>query len=454
MITKNLLYILQIENYSLGAFLKFSYSHFNWCNLEKRSKIVWTFKAKLIYILAGFLSLAVITASYAIFGYIGLISTIIIIPFIPLIISLALIIWLPLDFYLKNRLIDKARKIISERKNNLIVIGITGSYGKTSVKEILAAILKEKLKVVVPDKNINTDTGIADFIVKNKGSISQSDVFIVEMGAFKQGEIKKICDIVYPDYGILTGITDAHLEKFGSLENIIKTKFELSELTKNFIALNFDDENIKSNYEKFKIKDFTGVSSVEVENVKILENFSGIEFKFKGVEFHTKLLALHNVSLILLCIEIAKKMGMSLAEISKGVEKINYTQHRLEPIYNKQTNIWVIDDSYNGNFKGVKSGIEVLERTVGRKVILTPGLVELGEKSREVHNKIGQLYEESKVDLILLIKNKATKYIIEKLKIKKYKIYNSTIEAHNDLVNVLKSGDTIIFQNDLPDNYF
>ena len=120
------------------------------------------------------------------------------------------------------------------------------------------------------------------------------------------------------------------------------------------------------------------------------------------------------------------------------------------------TKVWVIDDSYNGNYAGIVSGIEVLKRALGRKIVLTPGLVELGEKSAEIHEKIGRLYAESDIDLVLLIKSPNSGYITKGLKEKgfeNYKVYESSQVAHADLSNVVKSGDTIIFQNDLPDNY-
>jgi UDP-N-acetylmuramoyl-tripeptide--D-alanyl-D-alanine ligase len=276
------------------------------------------------------------------------------------------------------------------------------------------------------------------------------------MGAYKKGEIKKLCDLVEPDYAILTGINESHLERFGSLENIISAKFELPQEAKKTVVLNFDDENILKNYARFKLKEFIGTSKSEAKNVRILDNYSGLEFELEGAMFRTKLLAQHNIALILLASRVAQKLGMTTIEISHGVGKIEYVPHRLEPIYNEMTKVWVIDDSYNGNFDGIASGLEVLKRAAGRRIVLTPGLVELGEKSVEVHEKIGQLYAQSGIDLILLIKSPNSGYItkgLEEKGFKNYRVYSSSQEAHADLSNVVKSGDTIIFQNDLPDNY-
>ena len=192
--------------------------------------------------------------------------------------------------------------------------------------------------------------------------------------------------------------------------------------------------------------------------MKILDDFGGIDFEIDGVAFHTKLLALHNISLIILCVEVARKLGMALPEIARGVAKINHVSHRLEPIYNTRNDVWVLDDSYNGNPDGIISGIEVLKRAKGRKIVLTPGLVENWEK-RPKRSTIASAgcTPENKIDLVLLIKSKSTDYIIEGLRslgFTDYKVYNSTQEAHASLPQIIKKGDTIIFQNDLPDNYF
>lgn len=454
MILKNLIYILQSEGYYFKRFLKFVYAHPAWWKLENRQKIVWTKKARSIWVISLLLSWIMIGLSLVTFSIPGLLAIPFVILLLPVIVGISLVAIMPLDLILKQRKIETATKIISA--SNAKVIGITGSYGKTSTKEILATILEQKFQVIKTPENINTDLGIAEFIIKNKNEFKNSVIFIVEMGAYKMGEIAKICKMVPPSYSILTGINEAHLERFGSLENIINGKFELPRSTTGLALLNFDDENINKNYSKFNLKNYAGISKKDAGHVKIRENFKGLEFEWAGRKFETSLLAEHNITLILLCARIAKELSMSLDNICKGVKKIQPIMHRLQPIYNSNSGIMIIDDSYNGNFNGIKSGIDVLTRATGRKVVLTPGLVELGSEMQSAHIKIGQLYANS-VDLVLLIENKMTHYIIDELKKNKvtnYKVYKNTQEAHNDLKNVLKRGDTIIFQNDLTDNYF
>lgn len=458
MILRDLIYILQAGNYEIKKFLRFAYTHWRWWELEKRRRIDWTMKARAIYFLALWLYIFIIIGGLAIFSKtIWLLIVIIATLALPLIISVSLIIFLPLDFFLKRIIISKANGILREYRGRLTVIGIAGSYGKTSAKEILFSILSEKFRVIKLDKNINTDIGIAGAIIEKKNELAAKDIFIVEMGAYRLGEIKNICDLVSPDYSILTGINEAHLEKFGSLDNTIKAKFELPEATKNISILNFDDKNVAGNYKKFKIKAARGAMKKMAVGIKVLENFQGLEFIYEGVKFKTKLLAEHNISLIMLCLEAAKILGMTAEEAARGLNKMGYIPHRLELIRNAGSDIWIIDDSYNGNFEGFKSGIEVLKRAAGRKIVLTPGLVEQGERKAEIHKKIGGMYARERLNLVLLIKNEVSGYIKEGMGaegFKNYKIYNSTAEAHNDLKNILRPGDTIVFQNDWPDNYF
>jgi len=454
MIIRNLIYILQSENYYLSRFLKFTYSHLSWWRLEKRQKINWTAKARLIYALTLLIVFLIIAIFFLAYGLYGISIVFVLFPALPIIISVSLWIIKPANYILKQRIIRKAANILN--RNKIIVIGITGSYGKTSAKEILHSILKEKYKTIKTPDNINTDIGIAEFILKNCAKLSEADVFIVEMGAYKEGEIKNICNMVNPQHSILTGINESHLERFGSLEKIIKGKFELPEKTRKLSVLNLDDKNIRNNYSKFHIENYIKVSEKEARNIRVRDNFNGLSFDIGDMEVETSLLAKHNITLILLCVEIARKLGMQPEEIKTGIAKIKPISHRLEPIFNPSTNIMVIDDSYNGNFNGILSGIDVLRRAKGKKIVLTPGLVELGSRTKIIHNKIGSIYAKE-VDLVLLIKNDRMKYVIEGMEnnnFKNYKTYKDTREAHNDLKNILKSGDAIIFQNDLTDNYF
>lgn len=455
MIIRNLIYILQGESYSLRRFLFFVYNNYYWWKLEQRQKIDWTIKVKLIYVSNLVFLCLLIIFLFSTLSFWSLILWPIIYVLLPIIISILYLIIAPLDYLLKSLLIRRARKALKSH-SKLRVIGITGSYGKTSVKEILFTILSSKFKVIETPDNINTDLGIAKFIINNGVGLAQADFFIVEMGAYHRGDIAKICDLATPDYSILTGINESHLERFGNLENTIFAKFELVEHTNKLSVLNFNDENIRNNYHRFKINEVIGLDNAVASNIELLPNFSGLSFVFNGQNFTTKLLAKHNIDLIILALTLAQRLGVDNDEALRAVSELNYVKHRLQPIFNNFSQVLVIDDSYNGNFQGFISGLEVLSRANGRKLIITPGLVELANKTEIRHREIANLYIKYKIDLVLLIKNSSTKFIIDEFQKKafnNYRVYINSQEAHNSLKDILKAGDTIIFQNDWPDNY-
>ena len=460
MILTNLIYIYQLEYYDKKRFLAFVYKNFNWFKLKKRNSLVWTIRTKLIFALSHIFFISLLLAN---FFYIGknpiyiLVSIIFLIIIYPFLIIFADFTITPLVHYKKNKITAKAKEIVllSKKDNGLITIGITGSYGKTSMKNILTSLLEQKYKIFTFPGNINTDIGVAQYIIDNKKDLQNSQIVIAEMGAFTTGDIENLCEIVNPDYSITTSISQVHLERFKTLENIIKTKFELATNTRKIAFLNTCNNIISKNLNKL---------STDAKIVKIchtpkekhyLENFGGISFKYNSQTFTTNLIADYALNYIVIALNVSKLLNLSKKEVERGLKNIKFTPHRLEVLKNKDLNRIVIDDSYNGNYDGFCAGIDTIKRASGRKITLTPGIVELGEKSREIHTKLAQKYAKD-LDLVLLIKTKGTDVIVEKFKeigYNNYKVYKNTKQAHDDLINILKNGDTIIFQNDITDNY-
>lgn len=461
MILKNLIYIYQLENYNKKRFLFFVYRNLNWFKLSKRGKLNFTIRANLLFLITSGI---VFLVAGLVFWLSNLIITIVFLLFLfiilPFIVICSDIIISPLVLFQKNRIIKQAKKIVLQNKERgLITIGITGSFGKTSMRNVLISVLSEKYKIFTFTGNINTDIGVAQYIVNKKDEIANSEILISEMGAYKIGDIKKLCQFIFPDYSVTTAIGESHLDRFGSFENIVSAKFELANLTKLKIFLNICDENVKK-YADNKINTKTEIVKVcgkkEIQNFKILDNFKGITFNYNDEEFQTKLIASYVVDFAIIAFKIADELSLSMQEMKDGLKKLDFIPHRLEIIQNKELNRIIINDGYNGNYAGFLEGLNVLSRAKGRKIVLTPGIVELGkEKSKEIHFKLAEKYSKF-VDLVLLVKNPDTDFIVEKFKeigYNKFKVYKITKEAHNDLVNILKNGDTIIFQNDITDNY-
>ena len=348
---------------------------------------------------------------------------------------------------------------------NLKVVGITGSYGKTSSKNILNDILNIKFISRPTPKNLNTEYGL--MITINNCLDKFDDVFIAEMGAYKRGEIKTLCDMVHPKYGILTRIGLAHLETFGSPENIIKTKFELIEsLPDDGVAvLNMDDPKQVSYKIKSKCKKiWIGIDSKDADVVACDINcdYKGSKFNviFKGDKtkypFETKLLGNHNIYNILAGIALGKEFGISIKELEQGVRKVKPVESRLE--LRNYGYMYQINDAYNSNPIGAKMALDVLNMMPGTKVVVTPGMTELGEKEDELNHIFGTQIA-SVADYVILVGEKKTRPIFEGINESGYNkdklfIVNSVYDAYN-LLQTLKTKDEIyaLFENDLPDSY-
>lgn len=350
--------------------------------------------------------------------------------------------------------------------NNLKVVGITGSYGKTSTKFITSTILKEKYKVQDTPSSYNTPMGLSRVI--NEELTDDKEIFVAEMGAYVKGEIKEVADLVQPDIGIITSIGPAHLESFGSIDNIIKTKYEIIEaLDKDGIAIfNYDDENLKTIADETKLKKyyygFNDVEKLDVYAKDISVNSRGSEFvlviKATGeIKCKTKMLGRHNIGNILAGCTVGHILGLTLEEIATGLSKIEPVEHRLN-IIDPGTGVIIIDDGFNSNPSGAKAALEVLnEFKTGRKFVVTPGMIELGELEFEENKKFGKLMGEV-ADFVFLVGKKRTLPIFEGLKetnISMDNVYpvDSLDEATQIFGKLLQSGDVILFENDLPDNY-
>ena len=345
---------------------------------------------------------------------------------------------------------------------SLKVIGITGSYGKTSSKNILNDILNIKYNSMPTPKNFNTPFGL--MITINNYLDKFTDVFIAEMGACQAGDIKELCDLVHPKYGIITKIGVAHLATFGSRENIQKTKFELIEsLPSDGVGiLNGDDDwqrsyKIKNNC---KIK-WIGIDSEDVDvratNITLSPKGTTFDCYFKGddkpYKFETQLLGYNNVYNILASIALGKEFGMTIEQLKAGVAKVKAVEHRLE--LKRNGDITIIDDAYNSNPTGAKMALDVLKMMPGKHIVVTPGMIELGDEEYQKNKEFGAQIAES-TDEVILVGVEKTKPILEGLKEKGYD--ESKIHVINDvlkafpLIQTLKEKETyVLLENDLPD---
>ena len=361
------------------------------------------------------------------------------------------------------------RKAKSKLKSmtNLKVVGVTGSYGKTSSKNILNDILNIKFNSLATPKSLNTFNGLM-ITVNNKLS-KFDDVFIAEMGAYVKGEINGLCKLVNPKYGIITSIGTAHLETFGSEKNIIDGKMELIEYlpSDGVGVLNKDD--VKQREYKIKNKKhckilWVGIDSDDVDvkgsNIRCSHKGTTFEVEFNGngkkYTFETKLLGVHNVYNILSSLALGYEFGISIKELQQAVKKVSPIEHRLE--IKRLGNFYQIDDAYNSNPIGAKSALDVLSMMDGTKVVVTPGMVELGEKEEALNKEFGRQISEV-ADKVILIGENRTKPIKAGLKEKKFNddniyVLNDVRDAYILLEKFKEDKDLYaLFENDLPDTY-
>ncbi len=465
-------YLLQLEEYNLKRFNAVVQMSAGKTPTHLRKQIIWTPKLIGVFALAHFYRLLFALGIalfffpltglfFAVVVFIGFMYISALLFFLPL--TLALYTISPVDTLVKKSLINSAKKKL-ESYQDLKIIGIAGSFGKTTMKEVLATVLAEKFIVLKTPKNINTPLGISRQITTELNH--NTEIYIVEMGEYYPGDVATICAITPPHVAVVTGINEAHLEKMGTIENTVKTIFEIVENSKpdSTVILNGDSPLVVKNYKQFvgnrKVLFFSKQNPTVTFHTDTLSISFEITQKGKDpIRVQTKILGEYIVGDILAAFEIGQLLGMTLAEMSRGMARIQPVEHRLQPIYNASTDVLVIDDSYNGNPDGVQEAIKVLSYFKRRRrVFITPGLVETAEKNREIHYTIGK--ELSAVaDKVILIKNSATPYISEGLLengFKKEDIiwFESAKEAHSRLGEIIKPKDVVLFQNDWPDNYF
>ena len=369
----------------------------------------------------------------------------------------------PIEYSIRKKYINQAKEILNNMPN-LIVIGVTGSYGKTSVKNFLTKILERKYEVLTTAKNYNTTMGVVKTIREKLKPIHK--IFICEMGATKPGDIKEICNIVKPKIGIITAVGPQHLESFKNIENIIKTKFELVDNVKKnngMVFLNYNNEYLaKQEIEQKHITYGTNNSKLNYNAFNITSSSDGSTFYLfdknlnKEVQFKTKIIGVHNVINIAGAIAVGNYLGISLEESVMQVKKLKSVEHRLQLIYSKNFNI--IDDSYNSNPVSSKSALDTLSQFEGTKIIVTPGLIELGDNEEKYNFELGK-YATDVCDYIFLVNSIPTKYIFQGISSTNYNkervfFVNRPKEAMEQILNLnINDKVTILLENDLPDNY-
>ena len=379
----------------------------------------------------------------------------------PFLILLVNLINKPIEQGIDRYYINDAARILGDMPD-LKVIGVTGSYGKTSVKYFLSTLLSGQYNVLHTPGNYNTTLGVVRTVREQMKPYHE--IFICEMGAREVGDIKEICDLVHPDYGIITSIGPQHLQSFHTIENIIGTKFELADAVPSDgkVFLNYDNEYIRAHKTDKNVVSYgTAGDGLTFKAYDIIVSPQGSEFRMKDengdeYEFHTRLVGNHNVQNIAGAIAVAHTLGIPMEKLRYPVKQLESVEHRLQ--LKKQGEWIVLDDAYNSNKNGFEAALDTLAMFKELRILMTPGMVELGEKQYDENKEVG-IYAADKCDYAVLVGKEQTKPIQDGLTeagfAQNRMIVVDTLQEAFQMVNAIpnEKQKVVLIENDLPDNY-
>jgi UDP-N-acetylmuramoyl-tripeptide--D-alanyl-D-alanine ligase len=458
-----IIYMLQSSEYKVKEYLAWYLRTKNFNKVASRRSLEFTKPAKLLMASMVFgMMLQIAGAFYLVFSHLmgGLFFGIILLIAYPMLWALLVTLPLLLGRWLiilpkQHRLVKKSAQIFANHKG--VKIAVAGSYGKTSMKDLLQTVLSEGKNVSATPGNKNVAISHAYFAKRLTG---EEDVVIVEFGEGKPGDVKSFTQTVKPNMAVITGLAPAHIDKYKTLEAAAEDIFSLAKsLPADAVFVNGESTFAKDYVvDGNKVYSIIGVGDWRIKDVQ--NDIDGLRFTaFKAgseYNFSSGLLGQHNVGPLIAVIAIADKLGLTIEQIQTGVAKTKPFEHRLQPY--KLAGAWVIDDTYNGNIEGMRAGLALLkELPAKRKIYVTPGLVDQGDLVKSVHQELGGLIGNAQPDVVVLMKNSITDYIQDGLKAGGYSgkvlINDNPLEFYTNLGSFVAAGDLVLMQNDWTDNY-
>lgn len=369
------------------------------------------------------------------------------------------VVWFAKKAFLNKELqktLARSKSIFSSQKANKIVVA--GSYGKTTMKELLVGVLSEKFKVSFTPGNKNTHISHGRFARQLSGD---EDFLVLELGEGEPGDVETFASTIRPDYGVVTGLAPNHLDYYGTIDKLAADFLTLKNFIKRDKLFFSAESQLLNKYlsEDDQVFSLAGVMDYKISKIK--SELSGLSFCLtEGKEinhFSSHLLGTHQVAPVALVAALALSFGMDSEQIQNGLDKIYPYEHRMNPLM--IGGACVIDDTYNGNLEGVTAGLQLLsELPAKRKWYVTPGLVDQGEEKERVHKKIAALVFEAKPDKLVLMQNSATAIIAQELKRLEYsgqiQLETDPLAFYSNLEHHVVGGDLVLMQNDWTDNYF
>ncbi len=462
-----LAYMLQSSEYHAGAYLKWLWRTRDFSTVQHRKQLDETSYAKMLLLLLK-LGMALEVLAGLVLIMLGLTDVVVgglefglaLIIIYPLVWSHLVVLPLELGKILivepnQKQQIKQSADIFHQHQATKIAVA--GSYGKTSMKEVLSTVLAEGKNVAATIANENVPVSHAKFARQLSG---REDILIIEYGEGEPGDISRFAEVTNPTHAVITGLAPAHLNRYKTLDAAGQDIFSLADYLK--------DKNVYANGEselakKFLKPSFTlysqkGVAGWKVSAVKL--GIEGLSFtlseKDQSLELKSMLLGRHQIGVLSLAAVLAKELGLTNKQIEAGVAKTKPFEHRMQPY--PLSGAWVIDDTYNGNIDGIKAGTELLaELTARRKIYVTPGLVEQGEETAMVHKQMGKYIAAARPDLVVLMNNSVCQYIQAGMEAAHYmgqlRIEDDPLNFYANLEHFVAKGDLVLMQNDWTDNY-
>lgn len=462
-----LVYMLQGVEYKVGDYLKWLHRTKDFSAVMYRRKLDQTYAARLLLIAlrVGILAQIMMGLVCLILGLLYGVGGI-----LPL--GAALIISYPLTWaYLlvvpiilgrlfisqpaESKLIQESKAVFANHK--AIKIAVAGSYGKTSMKELLSTVLSEGLNVAATPANKNVSASHAYFARKLTG---KEEVLIIEYGEGAPGDVERFAAITQPTHAVITGLAPAHLDRYKTLEAAGKDIFSVaSQVGADKAYINSDSPEVKPFLKpSYSLYDNHGALGWKVSEVRA--SVTGTSFIIKkggeSLKLSSGLVGAHQIGFLAFVAAFALELGLTHNQVKAGLAKTTPFEHRMQPY--KLAGAWVIDDTYNGNLEGIRAGTSLLAQLPAkRKIYVTPGLVDQGAEAERVHVEAGKLIAAAAPNIVVLMRNSVTNFIKEGLEKGNYKgqlrIEDRPLEFYTNLKHFVADGDLVVMQNDWTDNY-
>ncbi len=463
---KTVIYMLQTSEYQMSPYLRWLWRTNDFARVTYRKNLVMTRPAKLLLAvmqvglllqLTGAIILGVWSLSTSNFGFLPLAVALLVSA--PIVWAHLIVLPLLLGRFLIIKPSHKLQVNRSKKRfqgHQALKIAVAGSYGKTTMKEMLLTVLSEGKKVSATPANLNVPISHARFA---KTLSSDEDILIIEYGEGAPGDVTKFAQVTKPDIGIITGLAPAHLDKYKTLQKAGEDIFSLADFVKaENIYVNNESEAAKAFIKNYNLYDSKNAAGWTIGNIEIGLDGTRFEMKkdTKTLKINSQLLGGHQVGPLALVAALSDKLGLNPEQIVTGISKIKPFEHRMEA--SRLAGAWVLDDTYNSNIDGMKAGLRLLkELPAKRKIYITPGLVDQGAETAKIHHDLGETIAKTNPDIVILMKHSVTPDIQKGLEKSNYRgqliIEDDPLNFYNNLDKFVAAGDLVMMQNDWPDQY-